>query len=72
MKNYDDNDYLDGPYPHPSAQNTYDSEDCYGQPYDWSLARQNSHPFNPGFQHRLPEQPMCAIDADVSNPPSPA
>jgi hypothetical protein len=39
MKNHDDNDN-----PYPMGDSDYDSEDCYGQPYDWSLARQNSQP----------------------------
>ena len=39
MKNHDDNDN-----PYPMGDSDYDSEDDYGQPYDWSLARQNSQP----------------------------
>jgi len=44
MKNHDldDLDALDNPYPW--GKNDYDSEDCYGKPYDWSLARQSSQP----------------------------
>lgn len=40
MKNHDDNDNDEYPW----GNSTYDTEDCYGQPYDWSLARQNSQP----------------------------
>jgi len=59
MKNHDDNDTG-----YPWGNSTYDSEDCYGSPWPGSQAVQ------PRVQNNAAKQPMCAIDADVSNPPS--
>jgi hypothetical protein len=63
MKNHDDNDN-----PYPMGDSDYDSEDDYGQPYDWSLARQHGHFVRLCFQPRPAKQPVSAVDADVSNP----
>jgi len=61
MKNHADDDYNDG---YPWGNSDYDSEDCYGYPWDWSLTRQNSHPVQPRIQNNAAKQPMRAIDAD--------
>ena len=68
MKN-DDNIDNDSGYPW-GDNSDYDSEECYGQPWDWSLTRQNSQPIEPRMQRLLAKQPVRAINANVSNFPS--
>jgi hypothetical protein len=47
----------------PWGNSDYDSEDCYGQPWDWS-ARENSQPVQSRIQNNTSKQPVRAIDAD--------
>ena len=61
MRNHDDNDN-DSQYPWGDVP--YDSEDCYGSPWQYSQAVQ------PRVQDNAAKQPMRAINADVSNPPT--
>ncbi len=60
MKNHD----IDNDSGFPWGNTVYDSEDDYGQPYDWSLTRENSQLVQPRIQNLTAKQPMRAIDAD--------
>lgn len=60
MKNHDDYDNDEYPW----GDSTYDSEDCYGSPWQYS------QPVQPRFQDDAAEEPVRPIDADVNNPPT--
>jgi hypothetical protein len=62
MKNHIDKEQEGYPW----GNSDCDSEYCYGSPWPGSQVS------SPRIQNNPAKQPMRAIEADVSNPPSPA